>query len=444
MSGISFAIRRGPIGAWLDRRPEVKRILRNVSWTVAFRGLQMVGALAVGVWVVRYLGAKEFGELNFAIAFVTLFGAIASLGLDGVLIRNIVDSPSTAPIQLGTAFTLKLFGSVVAALAASLVVLAVRPEPGVRWFVVIIAVGTIFSAFDTFDFWFQSQVDARSVAYVRGAAFLAVSAVKIVLVLLHASLWTFAAVTSAELVISGGAFIVAYEATGNSIRQLGWDSAIAVSLLRDSWPLLFSSVMVLVYMRIDQVMLGMMAGDREVGIYSVAVRLAEVWYFVPAALVATVFPSVVLARGVSEELFYNRLQKLYDSVSALCYAIAIPVTLVGPWVVRLLYGADYADAGTVLVALIWTLHFTGLGMARSAFLTTMNWTRVHLLTVGAGAALNIALNLWLIPRHGALGAAFASLVAYWFAAHGSCFIYPPLFKTGRMITRSLVLPRITQ
>lgn len=444
MSGISLAIRRGPIGAWLDRRPEVERILRNVSWTVAFRGLQMVGALAVGVWVVRYLGAKEFGELNFAIAFVTLFGAIASLGLDGILIRNIVASPSTAPIQLGTAFTLKLLGSAVAALAASLVVLAVRPEPGVRWLVVIIATGTIFSAFDTFDFWFQSQVDAKSVAYVRGAAFLVVSAVKILLVLMHASLWTFAAVTSAELAVSGGAFIVAYEVTGNSIRQLGWDRAIAVSMLRDSWPLLFSSVMVLVYMRIDQVMLGMMAGDREVGIYSVAVRLAEVWYFFPAALVATVFPSVVEARGISEDLFYKRLQKLYDSVSVLSYAIAISVTLVGPWVVRLLYGAEYADAGTVLVALIWTLHFTGLGMARSAFLTTMNWTRVHLLTVGAGAAINIGLNLWLIPRYGALGAAFASLVAYWFAAHGSCFMYPPLFTTGRMITRSLVLPRITQ
>jgi O-antigen/teichoic acid export membrane protein len=96
----------------------------------------------------------------------------------------------------------------------------------------------------------------------------------------------------------------------------------------------------------------------------------------------------------------------------------------------------------MLAVLIWSNIFTGLEMARSAFLTTMNWTRLYLLTVFLGCALNVALNLYLIPRYGGMGAVVASLIAYWFAAHGSCFLFKPLRRTGAMLTRALLYPKV--
>jgi O-antigen/teichoic acid export membrane protein len=206
--------------------------------------------------------------------------------------------------------------------------------------------------------------------------------------------------------------------------------------------MMVSGVAVIIYLRIDQVMLGQLAGDGEVGIYSVAVRLAEVWCFIPSALYWSVFPSIVEAKALDEELFYQRLQKFYNLVAMLAYLVAVPISLLAIWLVPLLFGEAYARGGPMLAVLIWANLFIGLEMARSGFLTAMNWTRLYLVTVTLGCLVNIGLNLLLIPRFGGMGAVIASLAAYWFAAHGSCFCFRSLHRTGAMLTRALVYPKI--
>jgi O-antigen/teichoic acid export membrane protein len=198
----------------------------------------------------------------------------------------------------------------------------------------------------------------------------------------------------------------------------------------------------MVYMRIDQVMIGEMVGSEEVGIYSVAVQLVEVWYFIPGIIVSSVFPSIVEAKEMNDSIYYERLQKLYNFLAFMGYAVAIPVTFLAGWVIKTLYGAAYSAAGPMLAVLIWSILFTNLGVARSTFLTTMNWTRVHLLTVTLGCVVNVVLNYVLIPRYGGMGAVIASCIAYWFAAHGACFVYKPLHKTGRMLTKAIIYPRV--
>jgi O-antigen/teichoic acid export membrane protein len=236
--------------------------------------------------------------------------------------------------------------------------------------------------------------------------------------------------------------VAVYRISGRKIKAWRCSFDLACALLRDSWPLILSGVVIMIYMRIDQVMIGQMVGDGEVGVYSAAVRLAEVWYFVPMAVVSSVFPSVVEARRVSDELFYGRLQKLYNLMAFMAYIVAIPVTFAAGPVVKILFGPAYERAGPMLALLIWAGLFTNLGVDRSSFLTAMNWTRVHFLTVSLGCVINVLLNLLLIPRYGGMGAVVASCVAYWFAAHGSCFVYRPLHKTGFMLTRAMIYPRI--
>jgi O-antigen/teichoic acid export membrane protein len=216
----------------------------------------------------------------------------------------------------------------------------------------------------------------------------------------------------------------------------------AWGLFKDSWPLMFSGMVIVVYLRIDQVMLGEMAGNEELGIYSVAVRLAEVWFFIPTIIYWSVFPSIVEAKRTSDELFYERLQKLYNLMALTAYAVAVPVAFLAQWLVPTLFGEAYARGGLMLAVLIWANIFMSLEMARTSFLNAMNWTRIHLVTVSLGCALNIVLNYFLIPIYGGMGAVIASLIGYWFAAHGSCFLFKPLFRTGFMLTKALVYPKI--
>jgi O-antigen/teichoic acid export membrane protein len=189
-------------------------------------------------------------------------------------------------------------------------------------------------------------------------------------------------------------------------------------------------------------MLGEMVGNEEVGIYSAAVRLAEVWYFIPMAIYSSVYPSIVEALSISEELFYGRLQKLYNMMAFIGYLVALPVTFLAGWVVETLYGVAYVRAGSMLALLIWAGMFVNLGVARSAFVMSMNWTKVHFMSALAGCLINVLLNYLLIPRYGGMGAVIASLVAYWFAAHGSCFVYKPLNRTGYMMTKAILYPKI--
>ncbi len=431
------------IKAKIEGRYALQKALDNTGWLFVDQVVRMGVGLIVGVWVARYLGPEKYGLLSYAVAFVALFSAVASLGLNDISVRNIVRDITRKEEILGTTFYLKLIAGIVAFGMTTLGIIIVRPvDTLAHWVVGIIAAGTIFQAFETIDFWFRSQVQAKYVVYARNAAFTVISVFKIILILMRAPIIAFAWAGLAEIALGSIGLAFAYQASGNHIRNWKRSLATAGDLLRDSWPLIFSGIVTTIYLRVDQVMLGQMVGNEEVGVYSAAVRLAEVWYFIPMAVYSSVLPGIVESKAVSEELFYSRLQKLYNLMALMAYAVAIPVTCLAGWVVDMLFGHAYVKAGPMLAVLIWAGLFVNLGVARSSFLMSMNWTKVHFITVFLGSIINVILNLLLSPRYGGMGAVIASCVAYWFAAHGACFFYKPLHKTGYMLTKAMIYPRI--
>ena len=427
----------------IEGRQDLQQVIGNTGWLFSDKILRMGVGLLVGAWVARYLGPAQYGLMNYAGSFIALFSVLSTLGLDGVVVRNIVRDPVSRDEVLGTAFVLKVIGGVATLVLSFATILIIRPgDVLVRWLVGILASGTIFQALDTIDFWFQSQVQSKFTVYARNGAFLTVAAVRVLLIFLKAPLLAFALANTAEIALAALGLIIVYRRSGLSVFSWKFRFASVKTLLRDSGPLILSGIVIMIYMRIDQVMLGQMIGDHEVGIYSAAVRLAETWYFIPMSVSASVFPSIVEAKALGDARFYKRLQKFYNLMALMGYAVAVPVTFVAGWVIKIIFGASYSKAGPMLAVLIWAGLFVNLGVARGAFLTTMNWTRVYFMTVSLGSIVNVALNLILIPRYGGLGASIATLIAYWVAAHGSCYVYKPLFKTGNMMTRALVCPKI--
>lgn len=423
--------------------PGLRKIISNTGWLFADRILRLGVGLSVGVWIARYLGPGQFGLYNYALAFVSLFSAIATLGLDGIVVREIVRDPSCKDEVLGTAFVLKLIsGSGTLLLTIGAITLLNPDDNLTRWLVGVTAAGTIFQAFDTIDFWFRSQVQSKNTVYARNTAFVLVSLIKVVLIQVQAPLLAFAYVGLIEVVLGAVGLIIAYRMNKFFFNKWRVSFLRAKKLLKDSWPLILSGVMIMTYMRIDQIMLGEMVGKQAVGIYSAAVRLTEAWYFVPAAIVSSVFPSIVEAKKINEALYYSRLQRLYSLMALLSYLVAVPATLLSDWLIQVLYGPEYSEAGSMLAILIWSSLFTSLGIARTCFLTTMNWTKLHFMTVSLGCIINVVLNLILIPIYEAMGAVIATCFSYWFATHGACFLFTPLRKTGFMLTRAMICPRL--
>ncbi|MBD2077879.1 flippase [Phormidium sp. FACHB-592] len=424
----------------LHGRHTLQKILSNTGWLFADRILRMGVGLLVGVWVARYLGPEQFGLFNYAIAFVSLFSVIPTLGLDSIVIREIVHHPEQKHELLGTAFTLKLVSGIAIWLVTIGVIAQLNPGQSLtHWLVGVIAAGMVFQSLDTIDFWFQSQVQSKYTVYAKNIAFVCTTFVKVWLLMIKAPLIAFAWVGLAETALGSLGLVIAYRANGELITA--WRSRLitAKKLLGDSYPLILSSLAIMVYMRIDQLMLAQQVGNQEVGIYSAAVRLAEVWYFIPMAIVSSTFPSIMEARQISETIFYERLQKLYRLMALLAYTVAIPTTFLAEPIIKLLFGATYEKASPMLAILIWTGLFVNLGVARSSFLTVMNWTKLHLLTVLLGCGLNIILNYILIPSYGGIGSAIATFTSYLCATYLACFLHKSLFKTGSMLTKAMFL-----
>lgn len=423
----------------LTGRHQLQAALGNSGWLFADKALRMGGGLLMMIWIARYLGPTSFGQLSYAIAFVSLFGAIATLGLDGILVRDLVRQPAATDELLGSAFVLRLIGSALAVLATVLVVGIVRPgADAARDLVAIVAIGTLFQAFDVVDLWFQSQVESRYTVMARNAAFLVMILTRMALILAQADVMAFAWAASAELALAGLALALGFRLRGKTWAALKPRLARMQALLMEGWPLLLSSFAVLVYMRIDQVMLAAMLGEREVGLYAAAVRLSEMWYVIPTVIVSSVMPSLTEARARSEEVYYRRLQVLLNLLVRAAYVVAIPVSLFAGPLMQLLYGEAYAAAGTVLAVHVWTVVFVFLGVAYSPWIYNEGRSRFWLLQTALGACLNVLLNLWLIPNLGAVGCAVATLLAQALATWLGNAIFSQTRRIFRMQTKSLL------
>ncbi|MEH2350052.1 MAG: flippase [Nostoc sp.] len=393
-------------------RSGLRAIIANTGWLFADRILRMGASLVVGVWVARYLGVQQYGLFNYALAFVSLFSPIFTLGLDDVVIRHIIRQSSNREEILGTTFWLKLLGGIASVLfAVSTMFFLGEHETLKISLVAILGMAGIFRATDTVDLWFQSQVQSKYSVIARNIAFLLNTAIKIGLILTKASLLAFAWATLAEFAMSAIGLLIVYQVKGYSLWLWRWSLSAAKTLLKESLPLIFSGFAIMIFMRIDQVMLGQMIGNSEVGIYSAAVRVSEIWYFIPGAIVSSVAPSIYAAKEKSESLYYQRIGQLLSLMTCISLGIALPMTFLSEKIIMVMFGSGYAEAGPILSVHIWTSLFVFMGLATSPWFIAEGLNNVSLGKTLFGAILNIILNLFLIPKYGGLGAASATIIS---------------------------------
>ncbi|MCE5195258.1 MAG: flippase [Nitrospiraceae bacterium] len=393
-------------------RKNLQKILANTGWLFLDKVVRMGIGLFVWVWIARYLGAEQFGILSYAMAFVALFGAFSNLGMDGIVVRDIVKEPEHTNEILGSTFILRIVGGLSALVLTILVISFMRPNDTLTiWLVGIISIGFVFLSFDTIDLHFQSQVQSKYTVYAKNGAFIIVSIIKIYLILIKAPLIAFAWAALAEIAIGSLFMTAVYRINGYHILTWKINTRIMKELIKYSWPLILSGVMIAIYMKIDQIILGDMLGNEAVGLYASAVRISEVWYFVPGTIVSSVFPFIVHAKHEGKEIYFKKILQLYKILIWIALVVAIIVTFLANDIIMVLYGAKYAGAGTVLAIHIWTAVFVFYGVGKNVFIQCENMQFFSFICTVLGASLSIILNIVLIGRYGVVGAAVAALCA---------------------------------
>lgn len=420
--------------------PTIRKIVANFSWLMGGRGLTMILSLAVNIWLARYLGPELFGVLNYAVAFVGLFGTFTYLGISGIVVRDLVEQPEDRDELLGTVFVLKLAGALLAMLVIGLLITSRMEDGRDRLLIAVLTVGLVFESVGVIAFWYQSRVEAKYT--VRAAAFASVTgaALKCTLIVIQAPLVAFVVAIIAQQALSTTALLWIYQSHGHSVMRWRFQLERAKSLLSQSWPLALSSIGAVLYLKIDQVMIGHFVGKTEVGIYAVAVKFSEVWYFIPTALAASLFPKIVQLKQLSDSQYRDRMQRIYRIMVVAAFAVAIPVTATATPLISSLYGSEYLGAAPVLMIHIWACPAIFMAAVLSKWLISEGLLIFSLTRHGLGALANVGLNIILIPRYGAIGAAIATVVSYTVASYLACFSDRRTFTTGVMMTKALFTP----
>ncbi|MDX8126520.1 flippase [Methylomonas sp. OY6] len=394
-------------------RSELQLIVANTSWLFIDKIIRMGVGLFVGVWVARYLGPEQFGLWSYAIAFTSLFSAFASFGIDSIVVRELVKNPERQNELLGTAFVLKLIGGTLTLLIAIVAILLLRNGDTLTlWMVAISAAGFIFQSFNVIEFYFQARVRSKYTVLAASSAFIFVTIVKVILILSFAPLILFAWVGLIEVGLTSLFLIVSYKKDHNNICSWSCNKSTAISLMKNGWPLVFSSLAIMIQARVDQVMLGDMIGNAEVGQYSAAMRLIEVFSFLPTIIVSTLSPYITKAKLISETLYHERLLEIYRLMFILFLVVAIPIYFWGGEFVLFVFGDEYKRAGGLLSLFAIRLFFANFGVAKSLFTVNESLFKYALITAVIGAIVNILGNYLLIPYYGAEGAIISTIISF--------------------------------
>jgi polysaccharide transporter, PST family len=426
-----------------NTHPNVRKVIVNIYWLFLDKILSIGVAFFISVWVARYLGPTNLGTLKYINAFVLMFSPLASLGMENVVIRELVEKPGAKNEIMGTAFCLRVVcGSLTSLLVILVTFLTPVADPNIRLLVAISSSVFLFKVFSVIDEWFQSQVESKYPVFSRNIVLAILSIVKIGLVYYQAPLILFICLPVVEAILYSLLIVTFYSQRNQLYSILNWrfDLNRAKYIFQESLPLLFTGIAVTLYLMVDRVMLGQMVGNKAVGIYSIASELSEMWYMIPGIFSSSLYPAVIKLKQADKPLYDKRLQQYYDLMALMAYGVIICVLPIAHLAIVSLYGAKYEASVPILYVHLWTCLFTFIGIAQSTWLTSEGLQKQNFIATCSGAVLNILLNLVLIPRLEGMGAAIATLISYAVASYFCYLFFAKTRANAWLMTKSLFLP----
>ena len=417
------------------------RTVKNAGWIIGGGVANKLLAFIVGIFSARFLGPSNMGLINYAAAYLSFFSALCNLGISSVIIKDFVDHPEEEGKSLGTALGLRAISSLLSGLMIIGVVSIVdRDEPLTIAVVALSCIGLVFQVFDAFNQWFQSKLKSKYVAVATVVAYIAVSAYKIVLLVLGKSVEWFALATSVDYIVIAAFLLIAYKK--NNGPKLSFSFKKAKQLLALSSSFIISGLMVSIYASTDKLMLKQMLDEATVGHYGLAVSISTVWVFLLQAVIDSVYPSIIEAYGRDRQDFDRKNRRLYAIVIYAALFISLMICIFAKPVVGILYGEEYLPAVTPLRIVVWYTAFSYLGVARNAWIVSENKQKYLKYLYISAAVINVVLNFVLIPWLGASGAALASLITQMSTTLLLPALIPALRPNAKLMLEALALKDI--
>lgn len=412
-------------------------VIKNASWIIVGRFVQAVLSLLVTMLTARYLGPSNYGILNYAISVTSFFIPVAILGINSVLVQELIEYPYQEEIIVGTSICMSFFTSILSCIGVFLFTLVANNGDVITIIVCCLySLIMIFNALDLITYWYQSKLLSKYTSIVQLIGYIIMSTYKIMLLVLGTNVKWFALSYSLDYCFVAITLIIIYKRkTGNRIIIFSKD--IAIRIFNKSKYYIVSTLMVTLFAQQDKVMLKLMLDNKATGIYSAAVTFTTMSGFIFNAIISSMRPVIYESKFKSKLTYENNITNLYTIIIYLCIAQGIIFTLFAESIIEIIYGQDYIQSSGVLQILIRYTSFSYIGGIRDIWILSEGKQR-YLITINfMGALMNLILNYFLIKILGIYGAALSSLFTQIFTNIILTSLITPIKKNNKFVYESL-------
>lgn len=416
----------------------------SVSKNTTFLTLSLVGqkilSFSYFALIARSLGVATTGEYALVLSFTTLFSILADFGFTPVVTREVAKEKdfSVFSEKLSGLLRTTLAMKCVMTLFTVLITIAVAWIMGYQpHIIVLIAIGCIVMALDSMHLFFYGilrglhmiryealgMLVGQMVVIALGAVVLfSNSSIKLLIgALAVGSL--FNVVNSAYRVVRYGRFQFSKVSSNNLL----FERVKIIELIKSAWPFTLAGILARGYSQLDIILLGAMLGTAAVGIYSVPSKMVFAFQFIPLALSASLYPALSHAYVHSREKMTHLIEGSMEYLSLVAVPLIASLLFFGSSIIEFVFGASYQGSVTPLLIISGSILFGFLDIPVGALLNATGNQARQTLAMGFTLVSNIILNLILIPKFGAVGAAIAAVSSQ-----------SILFFSGLFFARSLI------
>jgi len=412
--------------------------INNSIWILAEKASRIISGILVGVLVARFLGKEQFGIISYALSVLSIFTVFSTLGLDGIVVRELITEKKKKYDIIGTTFWLRFIGSFLVVIASTYY--SFMRDPSDRtWIVFLVSIAVVFQSFSVIDFYFQSEVKGKFNAITQIVTLIISAIVKLVLIYLEAPLSWFASMVMLEAILTAINQLVFYKQNQQEVSQWKFSLSEAKRLLSHSWPIIISAFMQMIYQQADKILIARYLQDMGmVGQYSAATRISEASFFIPVALSAALFPGIINNRE-NKPLQLKRLTQIYSLMIWSALFISIGGYLLGDWVIGFLYKDGFPLAPEIFKIHIWITIPVFFGTAWGSWLLALNKQKLITIYQVLVLIFILALEMYMIPKYGIKGAAYSVVFSYLLSLLAIIFVYKP--KESAMLFISALNPK---
>jgi len=293
------------------------KAVNNAGWIIFGKVAQGVINLLVGLLTARYLGPSNYGIINYAGAYIAFFTSLCTLGINSVLVKELIDNPDKEGEILGSSILMRMASSILSAITIIGIVSVVdRDEPTTVLVVALCSIGVIFHVFEVFNYWFQAQLKSKITSMASLVAYAITAAYKVYLIVTDKSIEYFTVSTSIDYIVVAIILYICYKKHNG--QKLSCSLATGKRILSKSCHFILPGLMVAVYGQTDKLMLKQLISDTEIGYYSTATTVCNMWVFVMGAIITSVYPSIMQANKDGNEKEFERLNKILYAIVFIC------------------------------------------------------------------------------------------------------------------------------